>query len=140
MKSVIALLFLALAVSAYAQTNQLTTQQVTQPERPSHRGILLWRTSAVTLAVAHVLDFGSSVALNRSPGVHETNGFLRTSTGYYSVGKGAAVNSALTVGPLVVEWLILRHHPKLAKGFAVINFGTSAGPIWAGAHNLSLRQ
>jgi hypothetical protein len=134
MKSVI---FLALAVSAYAQT---LTPQVTQPVRPSHRDLLLWRTSAITLAAAHVLDFGSSAALNSTPNVHETNGFLRSSSGYYLVGRGAAVNSALTVGPLVVEWLIMRHHPKLAKGFAVINFGTSAGPIWAGAHNLSLRQ
>ncbi len=137
-KLIFAAFICALGVSAQTQTIQPAYASDFQQSSPK-KGMVLWSVSALTLVAAHALDWSSSMALNGTDN-HETNAFVRSSDGYYSAGKGAALNVGLTAGPLAVEWIILRHHPRWRRGFAVVNFSMSAVPLWAGAHNLSLRQ
>ena len=116
-----------------------TLTETTNLVVPSTRtNMILWRASAITLAGGNAFDFASSVALNGVSGVHETNGLYSTPDGHFATGQGLGIKIGLTAAFLVPEYFLIRRFPKLAKPFAVLNFGVGGAGIWAGAHNLSL--
>jgi len=83
-----------------------------------------WRISVAALSGANVLDIASS------RGGYELNPILgRGSFGTRQI----AAKSVLIAAPVLVEWLVLRHHPDKAKWFVWANFigagSTMVGPV-----------
>jgi len=54
--------------------------------------------------------------------------------------KGLAAKSGMVLGLAIPEYFLTRKHPRWAKYFSVVNFGSAVVPAWAGFHNLSLKR
>ncbi len=122
--------------AARSAASSVTMTSAESPEPP--RNIRVWRVSVLTFVAANAFDYASSAALRGTPGLHEANVLEANANGQYALGRGAAFKIGATCAVVVPEYLLIRKYPKMAKLFSYINFGSSAAPIWAGSHNLSL--
>lgn len=98
------------------------TATVVRHENGEYRKQLnLWKTSVASLVAANAMDEASSW------GKHELNPALSGSQGTFGK-QGALLKLGVAGGVVVVEYLVLRHHPSrsLAKALAWINFGDAA--------------
>ena len=89
-----------------------------------------WVLSAVALVAANILDARSSI------GRQELNPLLRNGRGEFSCGRAVAMKSAGLGGVLVVEALLMRTRPELARTSSIVNF-VSAGAVTAAVVNNS---
>jgi hypothetical protein len=80
------------------------------------------------------------MALRNDPYVHESNSLFTDSNGKFSPMKGLAAKSGMVLGLAIPEYFLTRKHPRWAKYFSVVNFGSAVVPAWAGFHNLSLKR
>jgi hypothetical protein len=114
---VVIVVFFTLAV---AQAQSLVTEATNQ-QTPTAKLPTLWKWSAATLVAGTTTDFVSSVGWN------EANPNLRSPDGKFSVRRGLALKGASAGVFLIGEYFLIRKWPQLAKPFAYINFGASAG-------------
>jgi hypothetical protein len=69
---------------------------------------------------------------------YEGNAVLQSSNGTFSTGKAIGVKAAMAGLPILGEYLVLRHHPKLSKLFTFVNY-SEAGVFGAAAvHNVTI--
>ena len=57
----------------------------------------------------------------------EANPLLQGKDGKFDLGKGLSLKGGTTGGFLVVQYLLVRKWPRLAKPFSYINFSYGAG-------------
>src|SRR5437016_3574781 len=74
----------------------------------------LWYTPVAAIAGANALDYASSVALEGSPNVHESNGLLINNSGQFSPGRAIAIKLGINAAFLLPEYLLIRRYPRLA--------------------------
>jgi len=88
-----------------------------------------WEVSVGALVAANVADAATSW------GLRESNPLL----GSRFDGKSVAIKGGLVGGSLVLQALLIKRHPRIAKKLAIINFGVSAGLAGVAWHNTTLR-
>jgi hypothetical protein len=81
----------------------------------------LWRASVAALAVANVMDAGTSW------GKHELNPSLSGKNGTFGR-EGALIKLGIVSGIFVVESVVLRHKDskRFYRGLALVNFGSAS--------------
>ena len=87
-----------------------------------------WRISAGTLVAATAVDAASSW------GGVELNPILAGADHRFSA-RGAAIKGSVAAATILIQWAILRHHPRAAKLFAIVNFGASGAYVGVAARN-----
>lgn len=87
----------------------------------AHKIPHVWKWSAVVAVAGTTADFATSV------GWSEKNSLLSGADGKFDARKGLAIKGGMTGGFLVVQYVLIRKWPKLAKPFAYINFGYGVG-------------
>jgi hypothetical protein len=103
----------------------------TIPPAPTHLPTQ-WKLSIAALIAANVADVVSS--RNK----YEGNAVLQSSNGTFSTGKAIGVKAAMAGLPILGEYFVLRHHPRLGKLFTFVNYG-EAGVFGAAAvHNFTI--
>jgi hypothetical protein len=98
---------------AFAQVNDLGPQH----ELRSKPDLRLWKVSAATLAGASALDIASSWGR-----CCERNPLLSSVDGRFG-GRALAVKSTALGGQLLMQYLVVRKSPKLARVLGYVNFG-----------------
>ena len=94
----------------------------------------LWRWSLVTMAGANVADAVTSLKCNSNPALHETNPVF----GPRFTPRDAGLKAGFVGSQAVVQYVLVRKHPRMARWLTVINVGQSIVPVWAAQHNARL--
>ena len=76
----------------------------------------------VTVAATNVGDVVTSLKDSGS-------GELNPIYGGRFTGRDVGIKAGFVGGNMLVQYLLLKKHPKLAKGFAFFNFGQSIAPV-----------
>ena len=92
-----------------------------------------WKASLATLAAAHSLDIASSL------GKREGNPLLNQASSRFSW-QGAVAVAGAVGAVVVVEWLVVRRHPEVARKFAIVNFINAGAVAGIAAHNFTVKQ
>jgi hypothetical protein len=102
------------------------------PHRPARLSVQLWRASIAALTIANTADVVSSLQVNhRRPDLKETGWLYGGRFGT----RGIAIKTGYIGGTVLVQWLLVRKYPRLAKWLAPINVGPSLIAGRAAWHN-----
>ena len=90
-----------------------------------------WRWSLAPLLAAHSLDAASSW------GRREQNFLLADSTGRFEM-KAAGIKFGFVGAAILAEYLLVKHHPKLAKFIVLANRGNAVVTTGLAVHNFAM--
>ena len=88
-----------------------------------------WSVSIGALAVANAVDIHSSM------GGLGANPLLRDSDSRFATGRAIVLKTGIGGGATLVQWLLLRGHPRRRKSFATVNYAVAAATVGIAAHN-----
>lgn len=123
---------LLLTVLALLSFQSLSAQNIVQPELSRKRSVL-WKVSAVALAVA------TSVDAHSSWGRVEANPVLAGPNGRFG-SQGVALKALITGGVLGAQYMMMKNHPKAEKYGAWTNFVLAGALGSAAAYNYNLHR
>ncbi len=119
------LLFFAVAFSLHAQSFE--PAQIPKQDKWQK----IWAASVAVHIAGSAADAGSSF------GLREGNPLLAHDGHFDS--RSVGIKAGMTGAAVLVQWLILRHHPEKAKLFSIINFGVGSAYAGVAWHNMGLR-
>lgn len=93
-----------------------------------------WKASLVTMTAANAADVVTSIQDNSRPNLRECNPLY----GSHFTGRDVILKSGIVAGQALVQYLIVRKHPKAARYFAVLNAGQTGSIAYVAARNASL--
>jgi len=82
----------------------------------------MWKWSAIALAGATTADAVSSW------GGVEVNPILAGRDRRFGA-RGVAIKAGIAAGTLIMQWAIMKRHPKAAKAFSYVNFGIAGSYV-----------
>ena len=95
----------------------------------------LWQWSLASVASSNAADTISSIRLQGTPGLYESGWLYHGKFG----GEAVGIKAAFVGGQALVQWLIVRKHPRAAKWFTVFNFSESVPPAVSAVSNWQKR-
>lgn len=94
-----------------------------------------WKVSAAALVAAHTADTVTSLRDEGHPGWHETGALY----GAHFTRRDIGAKVGIVGAQVIVQYLLLRHHPRLAAWFVLANAGQSAAVGAVAWRNTRLR-
>ncbi len=94
-----------------------------------------WELSLAGLAAANTADTVTSLQAQSRVGCREENILYGPCFG----ARAVSIKAGYVGINIVIQAILVRHHPKLAKWFIVGNVGQSIAPTWCAFHNAGVK-
>ena len=130
------LIILILATASTMALNGETLDQTSTRDlgrKESKLAGRLYVASLVAISAGTAADMASSIHFTNA-GQHEANGLLSTGGGYGS--KGSLIEAGAVRASLLLQHLLVKHHPGLKTAFTVSNFGFATFQGYNVRHNM----